>query len=265
MYIPVTKRSDASTLDVIQRVKQALPNMKAAALGDVEIRLEFDQSKFVANAIRNLITEGALGAILTGVMVLLFLRDWRSSLIVIATIPFALLSAVLWLWAAGQTINSIALAVGVLVDEATVEMKLFIQFLMKRGKRDVTSHSRDGGMQEDSNSSFARYALRALGIRSAVFHGRCWTPAIRSAFTRRGLAMVSSYVLSTTLVPVLATWMMKETGQKEKKKRLWRERYAKLLRGAVRFRWDAGNVPGREVARPKRQAIPSASPDRDRQ
>src|SRR5437764_3855022 len=92
VYIPVTKRSDASTLDVIKRVRTALPRMKAVAPDDVEIRREFDQSKFVVNAIRKLMTEGALGAILTGVMVLLFLRDWRSSLIVVLTIQFALLS-----------------------------------------------------------------------------------------------------------------------------------------------------------------------------
>src|SRR5882762_6216959 len=105
VYIPVTKRSDASTLDVIKRVREALPRMKGVAPDDVDIRLEFDQSKFVVNAIRNLVTESGLGALLTGVMVLLFLRDWRSSLIVIVTIPFALLSAVVWLWLTGQTIN----------------------------------------------------------------------------------------------------------------------------------------------------------------
>src|SRR5438045_4475922 len=103
VYIPVTKRSDASTLAVIQRVRDALPRMKAAAPDDVEIRLEFDQSRFVVNAIRGLITESALGALLTGVMVLLFLRDWRSSLIVIITIPFSLLSALVWLWMRGQS------------------------------------------------------------------------------------------------------------------------------------------------------------------
>src|SRR5258707_13358875 len=128
VYIPVTKRADASTFDVINRVREALPKMKGVAPDDVDIRLEFDQSKFVVNAIRNLITEGALGAVLTGIMVLVFLRDWRSSLIVITTIPFALLSAVVWLWASGQTINimtlgGLALAVGVLVDEATVEIE----------------------------------------------------------------------------------------------------------------------------------------------
>src|SRR5207245_10145179 len=86
------------------------------------------QSGYVVNAIRGLGSEGLRGAVLTGLMVVLFLRDWRSSLIVMTTIPFALLSAVVWLWAAGQTINimtlgGLALAVGVLVDEATVEVQ----------------------------------------------------------------------------------------------------------------------------------------------
>src|SRR6266481_3984522 len=128
VYIPVTKRSDASTLAVVRRVREALPRMKSVAPQDVDIRLEFDQSKFVVNAIKGLMTESALGAFLTAVMVLLFLRDWRSSVIVIVTIPFALLSAVVWLWLTGQTINimtlgGLALAVGVLVDEATVEIE----------------------------------------------------------------------------------------------------------------------------------------------
>src|SRR5207253_2031945 len=128
VYIPVTKRSDASTLAVIQRVRQALPSMKAAAPNDVDIRLEFDQSRVVVSSIKNLLTEAGLGALLTGTMVLLFLRDWRSSIIVVITIPFALLSAVVWLWMSGQTVNimtlgGLALAVGVLVDEATVEIE----------------------------------------------------------------------------------------------------------------------------------------------
>src|SRR5581483_3412418 len=97
------------TLDVIRRVKQALPRMREAAPEDVDIRLEFDQSRYVSAAIRNLVAEGLLGAVLTGLMVLLFLRDWRSALIVILTIPFSLLAAVVWLWASGQTINLMTL------------------------------------------------------------------------------------------------------------------------------------------------------------
>ena len=125
VYIPVTKRADASTLAVIQRVKEALPKMRAAAPEDVDIRLEFDQSGYVSRSLRTIVHEALLGALLTGLMVLLFLRDWRSALIVVATIPFALLAALVWLWASGQTINimtlaGLSLAVGILVDEATV-------------------------------------------------------------------------------------------------------------------------------------------------
>src|SRR6201987_5697359 len=90
VYIPVTKRADASTLSVINRVKEAMPKFKNAIPDDVDVRLEFDQSGYVAAAIRNLSTEGILGALLTGLMVLLFLRDWRSALIVVMNIPFAL-------------------------------------------------------------------------------------------------------------------------------------------------------------------------------
>src|SRR5215472_13780994 len=83
VYIPVTKRADASTLDVINRVKAALPGFKKIVPEDIDIRLEFDQSPYVANSLRGLIIEGLAGAALTGLMVLLFLRDWRSALIVI--------------------------------------------------------------------------------------------------------------------------------------------------------------------------------------
>src|SRR5207244_6159402 len=128
VYIPVTKRADASTLDVIRNVRAALPAMRNVAPEDVKIDLAFDQSGYVVSALRGLITEGVLGAILTGLMVLLFLRDLRSALIVVVTIPFALLSAVVALWITGQTINImtlgvLALAVGVLVDEATVSIE----------------------------------------------------------------------------------------------------------------------------------------------
>src|SRR5881296_1656491 len=101
VYIPVTKRADASTLAVIQRVKAAIPEFKKVIPDDVDVRLEFDQSFYVANSIRALIIEGLLGAVLTGLMVLIFLRDWRSALIVVANIPFALLAGAIALWASG--------------------------------------------------------------------------------------------------------------------------------------------------------------------
>src|SRR5207245_5715426 len=105
VYIPVTKRADASTLDVIRSVRQALPAMRSVAPEDVKIDVVFDQSRYVVGALKGLLWEALLGALLTGLMVLIFLRDLRSSLIVILTIPFSVLSSVVCLWVIGQTIN----------------------------------------------------------------------------------------------------------------------------------------------------------------
>src|SRR5215469_3071040 len=209
VYIPVTKRSDASTLAVIQRVREALPRMKAAAPDDVEIKLEFDQSRFVVNAIKGLITESALGALLTGVMVLLFLRDWRSSLIVILTIPFALLSAVVWLWMSGQTINimtlgGLTLAVGVLVDEATVEIEN-IHSLLDSARE--SGMSRAKAVVEACKKTAIPRLLAMLCVLSVFVPSFFMVGVGRQLFIPLslavGFAMVSSYLLSTSLVPVL--------------------------------------------------------------
>src|SRR6267142_240277 len=242
VYIPVTKRSDASTLAVIQRVREALPRMKAAAPDDVDIRLEFDQSRFVVNAIKGLVTESALGAFLTGVMVLLFLRDWRSSLIVILTIPFALLSAVVWLWMSGQTVNimtlgGLALAVGVLVDEATVEIEN-IHSLLDSAKE--SGMSRAKAVVEACKKTAIPRLLAMLCVLSVFVPSFFMVGVGRQLFVPLslavGFAMISSYILSSTLVPVLATWMMREASQSARRPR-WRERYAGFLRAALRWRW----------------------------
>lgn len=109
VYIPVTKRADASALDVIRRVRQALPRIQAAVPEDVAVRLEFDQTGYIVRALRSLVNEALSGALLTGLMVLLFLGDGRSALVVIATIPAALFGAVTGLWLTGQTINIMTL------------------------------------------------------------------------------------------------------------------------------------------------------------
>src|SRR4051794_40519958 len=247
VYIPVTKRSDASTLDVINRVRTALPRMKAVAPDDVDIRLEFDQSKFVVNAIRNLLTEGALGALLTGTMVLLFLRDWRSSLIVITTIPFALLSAVVWLWAAGQTINimtlgGLALAVGVLVDEATVEIEN-IHSLLDSARESGMSRAR--AVIEACRKTALPRLLAMLCVLSVFVPSFFMVGVGRQLFVPLslavGFAMISSYLLSTTLVPILATWMMHETSRAASGSP-WRERYTKFLGRAIRWKWGIAGV-----------------------
>ena len=109
VYIPVTKRSDASTLEVVDRVKQAIPRMQSLIPEDIKIDFAFDQSVYVTHALRGLLLEGALGALLTGLVVWLFLRDLRSAAIVVVTIPFALLGALVGLWLTGQTLNIMTL------------------------------------------------------------------------------------------------------------------------------------------------------------
>src|SRR5581483_6500097 len=125
VYIPVTKRSDASTLTVVNLVRANLARFQAALPPDVTVSYDFDQSRYVTGAINGLALEAALGALLTGIMVLLFLRDWKSAVIVVITIPLSLLGSLVALWLTGQTINlmtlgGLSLAVGVLVDMSTV-------------------------------------------------------------------------------------------------------------------------------------------------
>lgn len=210
VYIPVTKRSDASTLSVIEAVREAMPRMKALVPEDVDIRLEFDQSRYVRAALWNLITEGALGACLTGLMVLLFLRDWRSALIVVASIPTALMAAAVALWLTGQTINlmtlgGLALAVGVLVDEATVTIEQ-IHVQLARGL------GRGRAVLEASRATAVPRLLAMLSILAVFVPSFFMAGVARQLFVPLslavGFAMVASYVLSSTLVPVLAGWFV---------------------------------------------------------
>jgi multidrug efflux pump subunit AcrB len=240
VYIPVTKRADASTLDVIRNVRQALPAMRNVAPEDVDIDLVFDQSGYVVNALRALITEGLLGAVLTGLMVLVFLRDLRSAFIVVATIPFALLSAVVCLWITGQTINimtlgGLALAVGVLVDEATVSIESIHTHL-------ASGLSRARGTIEASRKTALPRLLAMLSVLAVFIPSLFMTGVGRQLFVPLslavGFAMLASYVLSSTLVPVLSTWMLRvgpgeEAGFFEKLRSSYRDR----LESVLRLRW----------------------------
>ena len=213
VYIPVTKRADASTLAVIKAVKQAIPGFKKVIPGDVDVQLAFDQSGYVSNAISGLVREALLGAILTGLVVLLFLRDWRSALIVVANIPFALFTAVLLLWATGQTINvmtlgGLALAVGVLVDEATVEIEN-IHTTMLPGV------SRAKAVLEACRRTVIARLLSMLCVLAVFVPSFFMSGVGRQLFVPLslavGFAMIASYFLSSSLVPVFSTWFMTET------------------------------------------------------
>ena len=242
VYIPVTKRADASSLAVIDAVKAAIPSFKRVLPDDVDVRLEFDQSPFVTNSIRGLVIEGLLGAVLTGIMVLIFLRDWRSALIVVMNIPFSLLAAVVMLWATGQTINimtlgGLALAVGVLVDEATVEIEnIHTQMLpgVSRARAVVEACSR---------TAMAR--LLSMFCILAVFVPSFFMVGVgRQLFVPLSLAvafsMIASYILSSSLVPVFATWLMKESHRGEEREGFFgrvRAFYERCLSVVLRFRW----------------------------
>ncbi|HWZ57897.1 MAG TPA: efflux RND transporter permease subunit [Gemmatimonadaceae bacterium] len=232
VYIPVTKRADASTWDVVHQVKAALPSMQSALPDDIHVSFEFDQSAYVVAALRNLVTEGALGALLTGLVVLLFLGDRRSALIVVVTIPVALLAAAVGLSLAGQTINvmtlsGLALAVGVLVDEATVTIENI--------HRHQESGQPIGRAVYDAAREIARPKLLILLSLLAVF-----APALFMTGTPRamflplsmsvGFAMIASYLLSQTVVPVFANWFLA-------REPVHAGRFARLVaRGQVWFR-----------------------------
>ena len=242
VYIPVTKRADASTLAVISAVKAAIPDFKKVVPDDVDVSLQFDQSPFVTNSLRGLITEGLLGAGLTGLMVLIFLRDWRSAVIVIMNIPFALLTAVILLWATGQTINimtlgGLALAVGVLVDEATVSIENTHTHMLPGISRARAV------VQAAGNTAMAR--LLSMACILAVFVPSFFMIGVsRQLFVPLSLAvafsMIASYLLSSSLVPVFSTWLMREAHRGEEREGIFghlRSFYEGYLRLVLKLRW----------------------------
>lgn len=239
VYMPLTKRADASTLDVVANIKDALPKMKAQVPDDVKIDFEFDQSVYVKNSIRGLVMEGLLGAALTALTVLLFLRSWRSALIVVVTIPLSIGSALIALYLAGQTINimtlsGLALAVGILVDEATVAIEN-IHTHMARGT--PASRAVLDAMREVMQPRFlAMMCILAVFIPSFFLVGisRALFPPLALAV---GFAMVASYFLSSTLVPVLAARLFRNVVPHERSSPLprtpLRDRYLSVIRFLV--------------------------------
>jgi len=210
IYIPVVKTADASTWDVVKNLKARIPEMQSLLPDDVHITYEFDQSVFVINAVKSLISEGILGALLTGLMVMLFLRDLRSSLIVIITIPVSIMIGVLLLHLAGQTINimtlsGLALAVGILVDEATVTIENVHQhFEMGKSKRLAIY---------DACAEIALPKLLILLCILAVFAPSLLMQGIPKAMflplsLAIGFSMIASYSAAQTIVPILCNWIL---------------------------------------------------------
>jgi multidrug efflux pump subunit AcrB len=240
IYIPVTKRPDASTITVVNEVRQNLDRFQSLLPGDIKVTYEFDQSQYVRAALGSVLREGLIGAGLTGLVVFLFLRDWRSSLIAIITIPFALLGAVVVLRLVGQTINimtlgGLALAVGVLVDESTVLLEN-IHVQIEKGEtiaRAVFLASREVAVPR---------LLAMLSVLAVFLPSFFMTGPAQSLFLPLslavGFAMGASYLLSSTLVPVLSNWLLrKEKAFAEKKGSFahFRRRYHSALERVMQF------------------------------
>jgi multidrug efflux pump subunit AcrB len=248
VYLPVIKRADASTLDVVNEVRNALPQMQALVPEDITVAFEFDQSEYVKSAIRSLTTEGILGALLTGLAVLLFLRDLRGALIVMATIPLALLAAVVGLWITGQTINimtlgGLTLAIGILVDESTVAIENMHTHLGRERNRALAVLN--------AGAEVAIPQFLAMLCVAAVF-----TPALfmvgpgRALFVPLALAvafaMAASYLLARTFVPVMATWLLRHSHRVDSERPVLldkvRDRYGHVLTRLVGLRWAVVGV-----------------------
>jgi len=211
VYIPVVKTASASTWSVVKALKAKLPEMQNLLPNDIKISYEFDQSVFVVNAVKSLMTEGGLGALLTGLMVLLFLRDWRSSLIVVITIPVSILIGVLLLSLFGQTINimtlsGLALAIGILVDQATVTIENIHQHLeMGKSKRKAIYDA-----CEEISFPLLLILLCILAVFAPSFMMKGVPKAMFLPLSMSiGLTMIVSYVLAQTLVPIMSNWLIK--------------------------------------------------------
>lgn len=220
VYLNIAKSADASTWEVVQNLKASLPRFQALLPEDVKLSYEFDQSAYVMNAVKSLMTEGAIGAILTGLMVLMFLGDARAALIVILTIPASIISGVLFLQLFGQTINimtlsGLSLAIGILVDESTVTIENIHQhFDMGKPKALAIWDACKEIAFPKLLILFCILAVFAPAFTMTGIPGSLFLPlALAIAFS-----MITSYLLSQTFVPIMANWIMRNKHEHKKGK-----------------------------------------------
>jgi multidrug efflux pump subunit AcrB len=212
--LSVIKNGDVSTLDIVKNVNDMIPSIKAGlpkAMQDLDIKALFDQSVFVRASIKGVIFEGCTAACLTALMILLFLGDWRSTLIIALSIPLSILASILCLNLLGETINimtlgGLALAVGILVDDATVTIE------------NIDNHlSRGEKLHDGILNGAAQIAVPAFV--SSLCICIVFVPMFKLTGVARYLfvplaeavvfAVLASYILSRTLVPTLAMFLMK--------------------------------------------------------
>lgn len=212
VYLPIIKKADASTLDVVRNVKNSIKDFEHILPEDMKVRYEFDQSKYIVQSLTNLQIEGLLGALLTGLMVLLFLGDSRGAIIVVLTIPISLLAAISVLSLMGQSINimtlsGLALSIGILVDEATVTIENIHQHF-------DTGKSKQRAIIDALFEISVPKLLILLSILAVLTPTLIMSGISRDMFMPLSMAvafaMIASFLSSQTFVPIMANWMMKE-------------------------------------------------------
>jgi multidrug efflux pump subunit AcrB len=259
VLLTIIKNGEASTLDVVNRVKAALPGVRAAAPPGMQIKELFDQSVFVRDSINAVLREGAIAAGLTALMILLFLGSWRSTIIVMVSIPLSILTSIAILSALGETINTmtlggLALAVGILVDDSTVTIENTHRLL-------DDGHSFDKGVLEGAAGIAIPTLVSTLAISCVFISVVFLDGAPRYLFTPQGLAvvfaMLASYGLSRTLTPIIIhTLLHREHEQKHGGTKLggFGQLHDAFNRGFERFRnfyvWMLGVILVRRLIVP---------------
>ena len=210
VLMTILKAGSVSTLAVIDGVKALLPKLRETLPPSLKLAMVGDQSAFVKSAVSSVITEGAIAAVLTGMMILIFLGSWRSTLIITISIPLAILASVAVLSAIGETINvmtlgGLALAVGILVDDATVTIEN-INWHLEQGK-DIESAIMDGARQIVIPATVSLLCICIVFVPMFSLGGVAgflFRPMAEAVV----FALIASYVLSRTLVPTLASYLL---------------------------------------------------------
>jgi multidrug efflux pump subunit AcrB len=211
VLMTIFKNGATSTLEIIDGIKQMVEELKPQLPDNLDVKAVGDQSMFVRNAISGVVKEGVIAAALTSLMILLFLGSWRSTLIVTVSIPLSILGAVIGLSAMGETLNimtlgGLALAVGILVDEATVTIES-INYHMELGK-DVITAIMDGASQIVVPAFVSLLCICIVFIPMFFLQGVArflFVPMAEAVM----FAMVCSFILSRTLVPTMAKYLLK--------------------------------------------------------
>ncbi|WP_448098192.1 efflux RND transporter permease subunit [Luteibacter yeojuensis] len=211
VLMPALKNGNASTLDVVAGIKKLLPLIAETQPKSLKMNLLSDQSLFVKSAVASVAREGVIAAVLTSVMILLFLGSWRSTVIIALSIPLSILSAIALLSVFGQTLNvmtlgGLALAVGILVDDATVTIEN-INWHLEQGK-DVMSAIMDGAKQIVTPAFVSLLCICIVFVPMFMLDGIAGF-LFRPMALAVMFAMISSFILSRTLVPTLAMFLLK--------------------------------------------------------